>query len=230
MNYSVYKTFFTYLLSNDSKSKTYESTKLYLTNANYNTFIPERGDYSLYYQNVSSRFLNINNEIKSVNQSANIMNTNSLKNIDIISNNNEDIPSDITYEELLNTPCLSKAHKSPFMGAYINQAKIENEFNVYSNVEEEDLLKSSFGFKNHFDQEEYDKYSVPVTPLNGDTTCITADGVIVSARDKFAARGALLTVQKDLLLYPIGYIDFTNESYYNQYIFNWTNKGLISIK
>lgn len=233
MIYKTYETFFTYLISDDSKSKAYETTKLYLTNSKYDAFKPDTGGHSLEFQNVSSNFLNINNEIKFINQSANIMNDNSFRNLEVISNDNEEIPSDMTYEELFNIPCSEKAYKSPFMGAYINKAKLENEVNdidVSANADEKYYLEKTFGFKNYFDQEEYDKYSVPVTPLNGATTCITADDVIVSARDKFAARGALLTVQKDLVLYPIGYIDFENESYYNQYIFNWSTRGIISIK
>lgn len=239
MKYNEYTSFIDYLISEDSKSNPYTQTKVYLTQtSDYKLFKPAKGSYSIDYSEVSANFINnrLGPEgdfyIKGISTSAEQMNNYILDNAKTISQADEMMPTEMTYEELFNIPAVNKYKDSPLLNTFVEKTRLEEEIvneKEPDELSDSQMLQNSFGFANSFSQDEYDRYGIPTTPLNGDVASLTADNVVVSAKEKFLARGALLTVQKNTTLYPIGFVNFEDESYYNKYVFNWTPRGIIAL-
>lgn len=210
----------------------FSEVKLYLTNTNDPAVFKPDNQINLYYPDYQKYFLNAGKTIKGLKTQDGVMNENTLLSKAIITDADPtgDAPQEGCYEQIFNTPAYKNGHKCPFIQGYKGRARQEAKINGEKAINDDEAIKRSFAWETHFDESEYKKYSIPTTPLVQNTTCLTANNLVVSAKEKFSVSGALLTVKISQYLFPISFIYWDNPSYYNQYVFNWNTNGIFQVK
>lgn len=234
MKYHTYRTIYNYLLSDWTKEfEPFQDVRLYLTNTDdASTFEPKNRYYISYSAN-SAHFLNTETDtLAGIKNQADVKNENKLKNKELFgdSDTTGDMEPTGSYEQMLKEPASAHADKCPFIKSYKGRARNEARVNGEGEITDKEATRRCFPWKSVFDEDEYDKFSIPMTSLNQSTTCLTADQLTVSAKEKFKADGALLTVKLDDNLFPIEFITWDTPGYYNQYIFDWNPNGVFRVK
>lgn len=233
MKYHKYRSIYNYMMSDfPILYGPFSEVKLYLTDTdNANTFNPAN-KLSISMNDFSGHFINATSGIEGLKSQEGVLNQNTLYNTQLVTDADPtgDLPVTTSYEAIFDEPAWKNGQKCPFIQSYKGRARNEATMNGESRLSDIEAIKRSFAWKNSFDEDEYRKYSIPLTPVNQNTTCLNADNVIVSAREKFVAKGALLTVKVADNLFPISFMSWDNPSYYNQYTFNWNPNGVFQVK
>lgn len=92
------------------------------------------------------------------------------------------------------------------------------------------LLGKELNMKSEFDQDEYDRYGVETTRLNGDKVSVIGEKVVNFSPEGFVARGAIVGLVKSSNLIPIYFIKFNEPAYYNDYTFIWRTDGIFHLE
>lgn len=232
MKYRHYNTFFNYLVSDLSNGDPYKEVKLYLTNTDDPSLFRPSNNLYVTMEDCDKYFINAGTDISGLKSQEGVLNQNTLLSKSVTTDDDPlgDAGPDNYYESMLNEPAWMNGQKCPFIQSYKGRARNEALINGEPRLSDIEAIKRSFAWKQEYDEGEYRKYSIPLTPLNKDTVCMGAENVTVSAREKFAANGALLAAKQADKLFPIGFVAFENPSYYNQYVFNWNPNGIFRVK
>ena len=233
MEYYKYKTIYNYLMSDWTKKyPVFNDVKVYLTNTSDASVFEPSNKYFISAKDFTDYFLNNTKGIKNIAQNDFVMNNNTLKNTELVTDadTSGDVAATGSYEEMFNTPAYKNGQKCPFIAAYKGRARNEARINGEGELTDAEALKNAFSWKSNFDEDEYYRLSIPLTPLNQNTVCFNADNCTVSAKEKFIAKGALVANRIGDNLFPIYFMEFKNPSYYNQYVFNWNPNGVFQVK
>ena len=233
MNYYKYNTIYNYMLSDWATNyPVFNNVRVFLTNSgSYDTFTPTNLCYISEKEN-TKYFLNSTKGINGVTYNEFVMNDKKLRNTELVTDadvTGEDT-SDVCYEQIFNTPARRLASKCPFIDSYKGKARREAIAQGEDKLSDEEATKAAFAWKTEFDEDEYNKLSIPTTQLNQSTVCFKSDVSTVSAKEKFLANGALIANKIGDNLFPIYYVDFETPSYYNQYVFDWNENGVFRAK
>lgn len=234
INYHKYSTFYNYLVSDWTKKfEPYQEVKLFLTDTNDATVFEPKNKYFISYSANSSHFINaVADNIPSLRKQENIHCENTLLNKEIFCDSDAtgDYEPAGSYEQMFDEPASAHASECPFIDSYKTKARNEALATGSGEISDEEATKRCFPWKSQFDEDEYYKFSIPLTDLNQSTVCLTASDITVSAMEKFEAKGALLTVKVGDNLFPIDFMYWTNPDYFNQYVFDWNPNGIIRVK
>lgn len=233
LNYHKYNTFYNYLVSDWTKKfEPYEEVKLFLTNTDDPTeFVPDNLYYISYSAN-SAKFINAEGNISGIHNTEDTRCDSVLLNQQLYSDDDQTGDGAVlgTYEQMMDIPASANAYKCPFLYSYKGRARNEALMNGEERLSDEEATRRCFAWKDRFDEDEYDKFSIPMTELNQPTVCLNADKVVVSAKEKFEAKGALLAVKIEDNLFPIDFMYWSKSDFYNQYVFDWSPNGIIKVK
>lgn len=233
MKYYKYNSIYNYMMSSFTKDyPPFNDVRLYLTNVDTPTTFKPKNKVAITMTDYGKYFLNAGKSIKGIKSQEGVMNNNALHNVSIITDADPtgDFPAEGSYEKILGEPAWKNGQKCPFIQSYKGRARNEATMNGEGKLSDIEAIKRSFAWDSSFNEDEYRRYSIPLTPVNQDTTCLVADNAVVSAREKFLAKGVLIANRIDDYLFPIGFMYWENPSYYNQYVFNWNPNGVFQVK
>lgn len=93
-------------------------------------------------------------------------------------------------------------------------------------------LANEYPFKDRYDEQEYDKYGIPLTFLNGEEAAVTAKNWSILGDDLTVSVGALVSIDRPETseVIPVGYIDFEGASVCNSYELQFDPTGLLKLK
>lgn len=226
MQYVPYMSFIDYLVSDEAKTNPYQGTCVFLVSGgDFSTFNPynDQGSpntvngYDLTYAYVKGKCHPVTKFDYS--QRSNILCPG------VFTSDTNAMTTELQcYEKSFNEPCSAHIANSSYVQEYMDKM-------LYDDTTEDTMtgLSETFGFKTEFDQDEYYKWDIPMTPLNNADACLSGQNVALSGTNLVPAKGFLYAIQKEDRVIPFGYCDFVSTSICSYYGITWNRHGIIKL-